>query len=312
MKTAALLVLALVAVGLSAPTEKWFEQDIDHFGFETTVGTYKMRYLEDKSHWDGKGPILFYTGNEGAITDFYDNTGFVTDTLAKELNGLVIFAEHRYFGKSMPFGDKSFDNANLRYLTVLQALADYAIFLTDYKATQTNGIDVPVYAFGGSYGGMLASWMRMKYPHVIDGAIAASAPILYFRGGASEEGFFEVITKDFEAQDKRCSDTIHSAFDTILAHRTNSSAYSHLSERFQTCKPISKPEDMDGLVNLLNQGIAYMAMTDYPHPASFLEPMPAWPVKEACRRILAGIEAAEVMHLYEWYDNEEFNKIHTL
>lgn len=31
-------------------------------------------------------------------------------------------------------------------------------------------------------GGMYASWMRMKYPHVLDGAIAASAPIWMFMG----------------------------------------------------------------------------------------------------------------------------------
>jgi lysosomal Pro-X carboxypeptidase len=28
----------------------------------------------------------------------------------------------------------------------------------------------------------------------------------------------------------------------------------------------------------LSNGYQYMAMTDYPYPANFLEPMPAWPV----------------------------------
>lgn len=50
--------------------------------------------MEDRS-WDGKGPILFYTGNEGDIELFWANTGFVTKTLAAEFKGLVVFAEHR-------------------------------------------------------------------------------------------------------------------------------------------------------------------------------------------------------------------------
>ena len=42
-----------------------------------------MRYLVDKTYWDpATGPILFYAGNEGDIYSFYDNTGFMTETIA--------------------------------------------------------------------------------------------------------------------------------------------------------------------------------------------------------------------------------------
>ena len=30
-------------------------------------------------------------------------------------------------------------------------------------------------------------------------------------------------------------------------------------------------------------GYQYMAMTNYPYPANFLEPMPAWPINEAVK-----------------------------
>lgn len=46
---------------------------------------------------------------------------------------------------------------------------------------------------------MLASWLRMKYPNVVDGAVAASAPIYYFgnREGLDINVFFKIATNDY-------------------------------------------------------------------------------------------------------------------
>jgi lysosomal Pro-X carboxypeptidase len=44
---------------------------------------------------------------------------------------------------------------------------------------------------------VLASWFRLKYPHVAIGALASSAPILYFDDITPQDGYFSIVTKDF-------------------------------------------------------------------------------------------------------------------
>jgi lysosomal Pro-X carboxypeptidase len=86
--------------------------------------------------------------------------------LASELNGLVVYAEHRYFGESWPF-DKSiaFTAPYDSYLTLEQVMMDYVEFIKYIKYSY-EAEDCPVIVFGGSYGGMLAAWLRMKFPHM--------------------------------------------------------------------------------------------------------------------------------------------------
>jgi lysosomal Pro-X carboxypeptidase len=45
---------------------------------------------------------------------------------------------------------------------------------------------------------MLAAWFRMKYPHLVDGALAASAPLNHFNGTVAPELFNEIISNDFK------------------------------------------------------------------------------------------------------------------
>ena len=72
------IILCLAAAAAAAPTwdTKWFTQELDHFDFSNTQ-TFQQRYLVNKDNWSPGGPIFFYTGNEGNITLFAENTGTV-------------------------------------------------------------------------------------------------------------------------------------------------------------------------------------------------------------------------------------------
>lgn len=88
------------------PTELYFPSRVDHFN-GSNWDMWQMRYLINDQYYNAsQGPILFYTGNEGGIWGFYNNSGFIVDTLAKRFGALVVFAEHRYYGKSWPYGNE--------------------------------------------------------------------------------------------------------------------------------------------------------------------------------------------------------------
>lgn len=109
--------------------------------------------------------------------------------------------------------------ANLMYLSSEQALADLAYFITAMNdkyaiaSTQQRWI-----AFGGSYSGSLAAWLREKYPHLVHGAVSSSGPLL---AKADFTEYFDVVTNSLRTYSEKCVDSVRKSFqqvDILLRH----------------------------------------------------------------------------------------------
>jgi pimeloyl-ACP methyl ester carboxylesterase len=282
-------------------------QPLSHFSEGSTVAgnaSFSQRVCIIDKYWKApsakvsgsaddaaeKGPILFYTGNESPIDEYVNNTGLMW-SLAPKLGALLVFAEHRYEGLSFP-EVVGVPNC-LSHCTSAEALADYAGLVTKVKA-DLNARSAPVIAFGGSYGGMLAAWLRMKYPNVVDGAIAASAPILSFPASHPPlDGFGQTITRGVSAAGgatDTCRDNLIATFPLINEAGKSAAGRSVLSEAFQTCTPLQSLSDIKALLYTAQVPWMYLAEGNYPFPSTYIPfslgkgetPLPAWPMRVAC------------------------------
>ncbi|ERN16214.1 hypothetical protein AMTRI_Chr11g95870 [Amborella trichopoda] len=287
---------------------KYFTQTLDHFNYVPWgYETFQQRYLINSKYWGGpidKAPIFVYTGNEGDVEWFAQNTGFMFEN-APYFKALLVFIEHRYYGESIPYGSEeiAYKNASTHgYLSSAQALADYAMLIIDLKKN-LSAEDSPVVVMGGSYGGMLATWFRLKYPHVCIGALASSAPILNFADITSPYSFNNIVTEDFRSESENCYKVIKNSWQKIHETAQQPGGLEELRKSFRICPNYISE---DSLTNWLERAFIYTAMTDYPVPSSFLAPLPAFPIEQMCKAVddagdeqFKGIyEAANIFYNY--------------
>ena len=226
-----------------------------------------------------------YMGNEGPIEMFYKNAGWYNEVVVKQLKGLLVYPEHRYFGKSWPFGNqnRSMLSENLPFLTTEEAMMDYVEFIKFIKGRYCE--DCPVLVFGGSYAGMLSAWMRMKYPNVVDVAHAASAPIYYYHNRKNFDigVFYQIVTKNYEMHNSNCPSVIKEAFRRLLAYSQSPVApIPDISRWFNTCTPLKTYRDISLVVDYMDVAYSYLAMINYPYPTAFLKNVTAWPANSSC------------------------------
>ncbi|KAK0730225.1 peptidase S28 [Lasiosphaeris hirsuta] len=156
---------------------------LDHFRNDSiyephSEDTLNLRYWFDASYYKAGGPVIVLQGGE---TSGKDRLPFlhkgILAILAEATGGLGVVLEHRYYGASFPATDLSTEN--LRFLSTDQALADMAYFAKNVVFDGLEGLSltaphVPYIAYGGSYAGALAAFVRKVYPDIYWGAISSS------------------------------------------------------------------------------------------------------------------------------------------
>ncbi|XP_042489855.1 lysosomal Pro-X carboxypeptidase-like [Macadamia integrifolia] len=248
----------------------FYTQTLDHFNYRPeSYTTFQQRYVVNFKHWGGansSAPIFAYLGEESPLDGDLAVIGFLNDN-APTFKALLLYIEHRYYGQSVPFGSRkeAFQNTStLGYFSSSQALADYAKVIVNLKKNLSAEAS-PVIVFGASYGGMLASWFRLKYPHVAHGALASSAPILYFDDITPENGYYSIVTKDFKEASENCYNTIQQVWSEIDKLASQANGLKFLSQKFKTCYPLNKSSDLkDYLDNTYASAAQYNSPPRYP------------------------------------------------
>ncbi|CAG9864557.1 unnamed protein product [Phyllotreta striolata] len=269
---------------------KYMKVPLDHFKWYAEEKSFNLRYLVDAKHHVQGGPIFVFTGDKGDINIYAQNTGFMFD-IAPMFKALLVFIEHRYYGQSLPFGNDTFSNPqNMIYLTTTQALADFAFVIDQLKREFFENVvqydTYPIVAFGSSYGGMLAAWLRMKYPYTVLGAISSSAPMFYFPGLSSCATFYEKVTKVFERYGRdQCIKTIKLGWDVIINLTKNKLGMDFVSSNWKLCSKISTTDDVEKLLEWLSDIYVNLALSNYHYPTDFYSPLPAYPVKVFCDKL---------------------------
>jgi lysosomal Pro-X carboxypeptidase len=212
---------------------------------------------------------------------------------APDLGALLIFAEHRYFGKSLPFpGVEMPPPPQINYLQTDQALADYATLINALK-TELHADSSVVIGFGGSYGGMLCSWLRIKYPSALDGCIAGSAPIVnfeYMEPPFNYNAFAQTETYDASTAggaNDLCKENIRQAWKDFDALSTSSRGLDEINSAMKTCPPLRNVGDVQNFMAYAEASFGNMAMSSYPYPSAYLllggkGVLPAYPMRVAC------------------------------
>lgn len=185
------------------------------------------------------GPIFVHVGGDFEIGTFWIEHGHLFD-IAMDLNGIVFAFETRFFGQNRPTSDTS--TGNLRFLSSEQILADMARLIDHIKREDPRLADAKVVLAGPQFGGNLATWFRIKYPHYVDGVWSSSS---FVEARLNFREYFEAIGDGLrELGSDNCFRRTWRAFRT-MENLVEGGRAEVLNEMFHLCHPLDVASDLE-------------------------------------------------------------------
>eukprot|EP01006_Ploeotia_vitrea_P034343 TRINITY_DN65739_c7_g2_i1.p2 TRINITY_DN65739_c7_g2~~TRINITY_DN65739_c7_g2_i1.p2 ORF type:complete len:473 (+),score=101.31 TRINITY_DN65739_c7_g2_i1:36-1421(+) len=243
--------------------KRWFDQKQDHFDLSNTK-TWKQLYYINDMYFRPGGPIFYYFNGEAELMpQVLTELSFVS--LAKEMGGMIISQEHRYYGESYPV--PSLATENMKYLSSQQALADAAYMQQNITRTYPGASSSKWLAVGGSYSGALVAWYRIKYPGLVVGAYSSSGVV---HAEANYFGYWEVIEYALKHADKKTCQQDAAAEIAMMVKMLNTTAgQQKLAQDFLLCKNQSSLVSQDAKDNFLWTFATCSAADQYGGPDKF-------------------------------------------
>nr|GMD24141.1 lysosomal Pro-X carboxypeptidase-like [Ipomoea batatas] len=261
----------------------YYTQTLDHFNYAPkSYATFQQRYIVNSKYWGGaqsNSPIFAWLSAESPIDTDPVSVGFLPN-ITPHFKALLVYIE------VLRRIDTVWRRANKRYNSgVFQLCASTGGLCTSalYIKNNLSAHDSPIIVIGGSYGGMLASWFRLKYPHIALGALASSAPILYFDNITAEDAYYSIVCKDFREVSDTCYQTIKQSWSIIDTIASQSNGLSILSRKFNLCQDLNSPSELKDYLDS-----KYCVAAQYDTPAQ-------QPVRVVCGAIDGAPEGADLL-----------------
>jgi pimeloyl-ACP methyl ester carboxylesterase len=167
---------------------------------------------------------------------------------------------------------------------VEQAMQDFNLLNLEIRQKWNMTVPTsPFVVFGGSYGGNLALWLRLKHPNLWSGAIASSiTPLKHLL--RETNGFTRIETEAYANVSHQCPDLIRQGWKELYEQAETVSGRENIANALHLC---SADRVRAGTIHgWISSALETMVQYGYPYPTNFYNPVPGFPFKVACEKMV--------------------------